>query len=79
MQFCYPSSDSSWLKAVEDRRFYHFGSILCAVLKLAVALWKDVDSTQCLSCWNKNQTHKAAESDSSVQKQGGKGISLWLI
>jgi len=64
---------------MDDRRFYHFGSILCTVLEPTVALWKDVDSTECLSCWNRIQTRKTAESDSSVQKQRKNGISLWLI
>lgn len=45
---------------------------MCCTIKLAVALWKDVDSTPCLSVWNKFQTHKAAESDSSVEKEGKK-------
>lgn len=73
MQLHHPSSASGWLDAVGDRSFYHLGSILCAALKLVIVLGKNVDSTQYLSCWNDVQTYKAAELDSSVQKQQKKG------
>lgn len=69
LQLRHPSSVCGWLDAVGDRSFYLLGSVLCAALKLVIVLGKNVDSTQCLSCWNNIQTYKAAELDSSVQKQ----------
>lgn len=73
MQIHHPSLDSGWLNAVEDRRFYHFGSMLCAALKNWLLHYgRMLIPHHVLSVWNKFQTHKAAESDSSVEKEGKK-------